>query len=260
MSHHTHPKSDAPQQPVQPPTIGRIVLYSLSATDVEVIALDRSGNAVAPGNIYPMLIVRVWQNQFGQGRDGVCGTVFLDWHDTYWKTGAQLGDAEGTWQWPTAAAPAQPPLCKPESPVLPGHDAVGNPIRSGMIVDLKGVVSGVGLENTIRVILLDQRSNRPLGSVAPLLIDGGAVGVAACQTLQESPVDKPRLLPILVQVHSVASNSWLDIGPTFETVEAATQYATALLCVKNQGNFSQYRLITLLPSLCEVRKLEATLK
>lgn len=83
-----------------PPTIGRIVHYRLTETDVARIEQSRGGdspgNRIAPGFVYPAIVVRT-----SDDTDAVNLQVFLDGPDTYWVTsrpGSQFVD--GCWFWP----------------------------------------------------------------------------------------------------------------------------------------------------------------
>lgn len=122
------------------PTPGRIVHYRLSRRDCEDIRRRREdahthmathratangvqvhvGNAPHPGDIVPLLIVRVWDKEFSPTgaimRDhdpgtepvwtfpkspyGVNGQAFLDGNDVLWVTSAPQGDGNGCWDWP----------------------------------------------------------------------------------------------------------------------------------------------------------------
>lgn len=87
------------------PTIGRIVHYKLSATDALRIngnwrKGDGTGNASAEGDVVPLIIVRVWPDEFGTGVAGVNGQAILDGNDTLWVTSAKEGTEPGTWSWP----------------------------------------------------------------------------------------------------------------------------------------------------------------
>lgn len=97
----------------QTPSIGRIVHYRLSAQDAEQIMSDRtarchtddldvmvpwSGNDVAEGDLFPMLIVRTWGDT---PTSAVNGQVFLDGNDVFWATSRVVGDQPGTFEWPT---------------------------------------------------------------------------------------------------------------------------------------------------------------
>lgn len=103
------------------PTIGRIVLYTL--TDVEADAINKRrddfkaftkrhtrplgpgyegasghqahyGNSATAGQQYPAIVVRTY------GGDAVNLKVLLDGNDTYWATSATPGDGAGHWVWP----------------------------------------------------------------------------------------------------------------------------------------------------------------
>ena len=100
--------------PEQKPSVGRIVHYRLTQLDVDVINRLRAdamkhlpahqehadgtqihvGNSVAAGDVYPLVITRVWNEH------GVNGQVLLDGNDTYWATSRVEGDEPGQWQWP----------------------------------------------------------------------------------------------------------------------------------------------------------------
>jgi len=82
------------------PTIGRIVHYRLDAHDAARITHRRTeagipGNAVQPGDTYPLIITRVWG-----GGSGVNGQVLLDGPDTLWVTSVTEGEGIRTWSWP----------------------------------------------------------------------------------------------------------------------------------------------------------------
>jgi len=97
------------------PTIGRIVLYILNEADVKSInkrrrdAEDKNpgeaengvqihvGNKVEAGDIFPMVVVRVWP------RGLINGQVLLDGNDTLWvRSKAEWSDEvkQGAWAWP----------------------------------------------------------------------------------------------------------------------------------------------------------------
>jgi len=94
-------------------TIGRIVHYTLSASDAEAINRRRSdfstflsaapkgvgyvghvGNYVDVGEVYPAVIVRVF------GANSANLQVLLDGNDTYWATSRVEGEGPNTWKWP----------------------------------------------------------------------------------------------------------------------------------------------------------------
>lgn len=102
------------------PTIGRIVLYKLTAAQAEAINRSRDalrrgrydgqpthiaapgaqlhcGNEVSEGDEYPMIITRVW----GEQPDSyVNGQVMLDGNDLLWATSVKIGEGTGSWRWP----------------------------------------------------------------------------------------------------------------------------------------------------------------
>lgn len=104
----------------QKPSIGRIVQYKLSEADVDKIVRRRSdaekhyhpatgvhvtghgeqrhvGNTPRPGDVYPMMIVRVWTEEI------VNGQVFLDGNDVLWVTSVCEGDEPSNFAWPQVA-------------------------------------------------------------------------------------------------------------------------------------------------------------
>jgi hypothetical protein len=104
----------------QTPSIGRIVHYTLSEQDAAQINKRRSdarnlnaagvtlasqglgpqihiGNPVEAGDVFPGIVVRVWNVGSVQLQ------VFLDGNDTFWATSVTLGDGERNWSWPPRA-------------------------------------------------------------------------------------------------------------------------------------------------------------
>lgn len=102
-------------------TIGRIVLYELTGQDAMEINRRRTngpaiaerikkntpvcsvwpigsqahiGNKVQAGELYPMIVTRVWAPGY------VNGQVLLDGNDCLWATSVQEGAGGHTWQWP----------------------------------------------------------------------------------------------------------------------------------------------------------------
>lgn len=102
------------------PSIGRIVHYCLTERNAAEIMRRRTtgadiaarikdekwpigaqahvGNAVNAGDVYPMVIVRVWPSETGS----VNGRVLLDGTDEYWTTSvsqviADSTDKQGCW-------------------------------------------------------------------------------------------------------------------------------------------------------------------
>ena len=109
------------------PTIGRIVIYRLSNQDAEAMERRRTtgasiaerikkntpdsscwplgaqahiGNPLYEGAEVPMVIIRVWPDEFGTGIPGVNGQAFLDGNDSLWVTSVKEGNEPGTWHWP----------------------------------------------------------------------------------------------------------------------------------------------------------------
>lgn len=104
----------------QKPSIGRIVHYTLSEQDAAAINKRRAdaknlnaagvtlasqelgaqihtGNWVSAGEVYPMVITRVWRNG---PDDGVNGQVLLDGNDLFWATSVTSGEGERHYSWP----------------------------------------------------------------------------------------------------------------------------------------------------------------
>ena len=112
---------DAPIR-VQSPTIGRIVHYRLSEDDAKAINRRRTdggsiaqrmatspaewpagaqahiGNNASEGDVYPMLITRVWGSN---PEAAVNGQVFLDGNDVLWATSVCVGEGPRTFSWPS---------------------------------------------------------------------------------------------------------------------------------------------------------------
>lgn len=104
----------------QTPSLGRIVHYTLSASDAEQINRRRSdaqrnmaehqqaatgaqvhvGNSVSAGDVYPLVITRVWNH--GPG-GGVNGQVLLDGNDLFWATSVTEGEGQRHYAWPQRA-------------------------------------------------------------------------------------------------------------------------------------------------------------
>ena len=121
------------------PTIGRIVLFRLTAEQAEQVNRRRTspgsiaerisdeswrhwpegaqaqiGNSVAEGTVVPMIITAVWPDEFQGGAHlfthdapvyqstfGVNGQAFLDGTDSLWVTSApQHETLTGCWFWP----------------------------------------------------------------------------------------------------------------------------------------------------------------
>lgn len=83
---------------------GDVVLYKLSEMDVARIKEQRSvvvgrwsWNDVCVGEVLPLLAVKVWANEWGEGIPGINGQVMLDGPDSLWVT--SVGPGEGLGQW-----------------------------------------------------------------------------------------------------------------------------------------------------------------
>lgn len=83
------------------PTVGRIVHYRMTEHGAAQIRQRRAasngilvGNPVNAGDVYPLVITRVWGDTEGSA---VNGQVLLDGNDTLWVTSATEGDGAGQW-------------------------------------------------------------------------------------------------------------------------------------------------------------------
>lgn len=100
---------------MQVPSIGRTVHYTLSEQDADAINRRRAdaplpsnhprdgrqvhvGNKVAAGQVYPLIITRVWG---GEATSAVNGQVLLDGNDTYWAMSVTVGEGERHFVWPS---------------------------------------------------------------------------------------------------------------------------------------------------------------
>ncbi|WP_282698294.1 hypothetical protein [Streptomyces sp. CC208A] len=99
------------------PAIGRIVHYRVSKEEADAVnrrrrdfhnsrgAADRTGfvshigNRVEPGDVFPAMIVRVWD----ESTVTVNLQVMLDGNDVLWATSRAEGAEPGTWAWPGRA-------------------------------------------------------------------------------------------------------------------------------------------------------------
>lgn len=99
---------------MQKPSVGRIVLYTLTDFDAQTINKRRSdfvehrkaeaytdtgyvahhGNAAREGDAYPAVVIRVWPD------DLINAQVLLDGTDAYWITSRSQGEGAGNWNWP----------------------------------------------------------------------------------------------------------------------------------------------------------------
>jgi len=72
------------------PAIGRIVHYGRTGF------VGHVGNRVEPGDTFPAVIVRVWD----ESTVTVNLQVLMDGADTLWATSRAEGVEAGTWAWP----------------------------------------------------------------------------------------------------------------------------------------------------------------
>ena len=99
------------------PTIGQVVLYCLRRGQADDInrrrkharaalsqhltnqngAIVHVGNDVYAGDVFPMVITRVWGKT---PESAVNGMVLLDGNDPFWATSVSVGAGEGTFSWP----------------------------------------------------------------------------------------------------------------------------------------------------------------
>lgn len=113
------------------PSVGRIVHYVLNEVDAEAINRRRTtsraiaeriqvdawplgaqahiGNEVRAGDVFPMVIVRVWPLRDDHPVWSVNGQVLLDGSDTYWATSREqaapdCADKQGLWFEPPRVA------------------------------------------------------------------------------------------------------------------------------------------------------------
>lgn len=124
----------------QIPTLGRIVLYAMTEQDAQRVNTKRdaaeayikafkenpsrhgemqhSGNKVRAGDVFPLVITRVWGTSAGSA---VNGQLMLDGNDTLWVTSTSVQvDPEqpaGRFTWPTRVTVGAPN--NPGYPVRP---------------------------------------------------------------------------------------------------------------------------------------------
>jgi hypothetical protein len=102
------------------PSICRIVRYTLTKQDADAINRRRAdasahltahrdradgsqihtGNSVAAGDVYPLVITRVWAASPAPASTAVNGQVLLDGNDTYWVSSVTAGTGERHFTWP----------------------------------------------------------------------------------------------------------------------------------------------------------------
>lgn len=122
----------------QVPSLGRIVHYTLTPANAvnineirRVSARNYFGNAVYAGDVFPMLITKVWAH--GDPDAYVNGQVFLDGNDCLWVTSVKVGDVlqPGQAFWPPFvsarplnAAPSEEELAKYQTAFDPDKGSV----------------------------------------------------------------------------------------------------------------------------------------
>lgn len=99
------------------PTIGRIVMYRLSGQDANAINARRGdardklawhhairsgaqvhvGNDVKEGDVYPLIITRVWGDSDNSAFNG---QLMLDGNDLFWVTSTSFGEKNRECFWP----------------------------------------------------------------------------------------------------------------------------------------------------------------
>lgn len=97
------------------PTLGRVVLFTVSEQDADAINKRRAdfahhrtgetyqdtgyvahyGNTVRAGDVFPATVVRVFEAAGSANLH-----VQLDGTDTYWATSVSEGEGPRTWAWP----------------------------------------------------------------------------------------------------------------------------------------------------------------
>ena len=103
------------------PSLGRIVHYTLTDGDATAVTKRRNdaaanravhpdedngyiahvGNAVSGGDVYPLIITRVWAFPDRVTEESqINGQVLLDGNDCLWVTSAGQGDQPGQWREP----------------------------------------------------------------------------------------------------------------------------------------------------------------
>ncbi|SEM55961.1 hypothetical protein SAMN05444354_118159 [Stigmatella aurantiaca] len=81
----------------QQPAVCRMVPYKLSTQDVINILEARhanlrlGGNHPKEGDVVPLVMVRIWPDEYGQGVPCVNGQLLLDANHTHWVTSVREG-------------------------------------------------------------------------------------------------------------------------------------------------------------------------
>jgi hypothetical protein len=85
------------------PTPGRIVLYRICEYDIQ--GREFKGNTPRVGDVVPLIVVRVWDNEYyenGVGKPGINGQLILDCSEPgmLWVASKPEGEQNGAWFWP----------------------------------------------------------------------------------------------------------------------------------------------------------------
>ena len=96
------------------PAVGRIVHVTLSADLAQSINREPGfrGNAHCEGEVYPMIIARVWPKETYSDGLTVNGQLVLDGVGTFWMTSVHYGDQPGQWRWPHIEHAAELKVCE----------------------------------------------------------------------------------------------------------------------------------------------------
>lgn len=97
------------------PKVGMIVLYTLSELDAECInrrrvakvqepnwipgAQAHFGNPAYAGDVLPLIISKVFPEEFGPNVPGINGQIMLDGNDTLWVTSVKEGQGQHEWRY-----------------------------------------------------------------------------------------------------------------------------------------------------------------
>lgn len=95
----------------QTPTPGRIVLVTINEGQAKSIngartqagIATKTGNTARAGDVFPMIIVRVWDDRPDAS---VNGQIILDGNDSLWATSIPLASSpeqQFAWRWPERA-------------------------------------------------------------------------------------------------------------------------------------------------------------
>ena len=80
------------------PTIGEVLFYRLSESDVSRIRRQAAHHTHHEGQTIPLIVVRVYENEYGDGIPGVNGQAILDNElGNLWIMSAKEGEKPGQW-------------------------------------------------------------------------------------------------------------------------------------------------------------------